>query len=523
MSSRPRRIIALTSDGAVRERLAAALAETDGSVEGHHTLASLGEGAIDAAVCVLHLAGEIAQAAPALLPRLATGCRVLAIVPGADLAQIVALMQLSSHVAAVMAEEDLDPRELAAVIQRLVSGDLFGLAKVAGPRAQVQSERVRTYEERTQCLHHVAEAIAAAGVPERLRAPIEQCLDELVMNALYAAPVDRRGRPVFAEISPQARAQLALDAAVTVEHACDGRRFAFAVRDGFGTLTRDTVLRLLHKGLHAADKIDRKTAGAGVGLYLTASSASTLYFHVVPGVATEVVCAFDLQAPAPRLGRFDFCVEPTEVTGQLVPAKRPARPFRPRVPGRGRRVAVIGASAAVVGVAAALAYPHVFGTRAAEAARVPTVEIDSTPSGAQAELDGKPLGGTPVALTTLAPGASATIVLHARGYRDATVHVEAPAAGETKRVVQPLERSPDYVLVHFASTPPGARVVAIPTPPGVDRTYTPADVFVEAGKEQRFRLTMPQHAAVDLPPFTPARGSGPLEESGTLAPVATGP
>jgi hypothetical protein len=35
---------------------------------------------------------------------------------------------------------------------------------------------------------------------------------------------------------------------------------------------------------------------------------------------------------------------------------------------------------------------------------------------------------------------------------------------------------------------------------------------------QRFRLTMPKHADLELEPFTPVRGAATLEKGGELAP-----
>ena len=75
--------------------------------------------------------------------------------------------------------------------------------------------------------------------------------------------------------------------------------------------------------------------------------------------------------------------------------------------------------------------------------------------------------------------------------------------------------------MRFVSSPPGAEVTRIGQPATIDRTYTPAEVFVEAGQVQRFLLTMPGHVPLVIEPFTPARGAGTLEKGGELAPGAT--
>jgi hypothetical protein len=46
-------------------------------------------------------------------------------------------------------------------------------------------------------------------------------------------------------------------------------------------------------------QIDRKTYGAGLGLYLVANAAASYVVNVAYGIATEVVCTFDRGAKAP--------------------------------------------------------------------------------------------------------------------------------------------------------------------------------------------------------------------------------
>src|SRR5262249_53611289 len=102
-----------------------------------------------------------------------------------------------------------------------------------------------------------------------------------------------------------------------VQYACDGKRFAVSVRDAFGTLERATVLRYLYKCLHSDQQIDRKAGGAGLGLYLMTNAASDVYFNVLPGVATEATCVFDLEAAKLQLNRFGFFTERIDAAGRL--------------------------------------------------------------------------------------------------------------------------------------------------------------------------------------------------------------
>lgn len=444
---------------------------------------------------------------------LAAPCPVLVVAPGASLAEVVALMQASDRVAGAMIAPELDPRRLAALAARILAGDApVGLAQVMAPDTPIHTRAVGDDPDRSRCLRDVAQLVEQARVPGPLRAPIEQCLDELVMNALYDAPIDARGARLFAGLSVRARLALRTEHAVRVQYACDGKQLALCVRDGFGSLARETVLGHLHDGLHAAQRLEERgrsdqVAGAGLGLYLIANAATVVHFEVVPGVATEVLCVFDLDAPAPALAQLGFVQRDATgrpaTTARRFPAGSRLRRYAPRV-------AIVAAVAvlAVVARCATLTPPA-----------PPIVEIDSQPTGAQVAIDGASVGSTPVTLTSLVPGQQAQVVLQLRGYRAARAQLEVPSAGGRTRLVQPLERSDAFVRVHFVSSPPGAEIVNIDRPSAIDRTYAPADVFVEVDQVQRFTLTMPGHAPLVIAPFVPTQRDGArgLEKGGTLA------
>src|SRR5207249_796571 len=109
------------------------------------------------------------------------------------------------------------------------------------------------------------------------------------------------------------------------------------------------------KCLHSDQQIDRKTGGAGLGLYLIANSSTRFLFNVLPGIATECVCAFDLETPKVQLDAFGFFTEKIDAAGRL--AAGPSRllphgashPVERRSTIEGRPRGMIGAlSAAIV-------------------------------------------------------------------------------------------------------------------------------------------------------------------------------
>jgi hypothetical protein len=281
-----RRIIAVSPDTAFGKQLAIALKAAGGAVDAHVTLDELGKGELQAALLVLHLDGDLAGAAPGILARISGDTRVIAILPRSNLAAVVDIMQASDRVAGMMVAEDLEPKQLSAIATRVLAGDIFGLDKLVQWGTQIHSHLVGDYQEKSLCIAQISEFAELMGVRRKYRESIEQCVDEMLMNALYDAPVDDQGKQIFSEIPTKTRISLRVEQKVVVQYACDGKQFSVSVRDTFGTLERSTVLRYLHKCLHNEQQIDRKAGGAGLGLYLITNSSTDVYFNVLPGVAT---------------------------------------------------------------------------------------------------------------------------------------------------------------------------------------------------------------------------------------------
>jgi hypothetical protein len=147
--------------------------------------------------------------------------------------------------------------------------------------------------------------------------------------------------------------------------------------------------------------------------------------------------------------------------------------------------------------------PHAIALTLAPA---PAIELDSQPSGALVSAGDQIIGATPLRV----PLATRTVALDKPGYRRATVQLDAT----TKTVA--LERAPDLVRVRLVSNPPGAEIRRGDAPATVDRTFTPAEVYVKAGERQRFTLVMRAHTSV----VVEAAGTEGEVVTGELVPVA---
>lgn len=579
MPDSSRRIIVVSSDDEIRRRLAAALATTKAIIDIRATLDPVGP-SDDRALWVVHLSSLGVE-----LPR--ASAPYVIVMARATLTAAVEIMLASTPAAGLIVLEDFDAEQLASLANRILADDLFGLDKVVSPETVIHGRVVAEFRNKVTCMAEVAAFVESSGIATRYQEPIQQCCDEMLMNALYDAPVDAEGTHLFAGVSPRLRITKRTAQTVAVQYAFDGRRFALAVRDSFGTLERELLLRYLRKCLRADHQLDRKAGGAGVGLYLVLNSASSVYFHVLPSMATEVVCIFDTGAPRPGLAQFGFLtqsdprgLQPTE-PARALPAASIVRRRRitaavsallvaslvalcvavwPRAeaPRATSRVTIktvpqdvtievddrtIGIATAGMFTAEDLEPGRIYRVRGRRNGyeslqtilrprrgdtemtltlrALATVELDSQPSGSSVQVDGKVAGTTPLVLTSLVPGTTVAIVFDQPGYLAAAANLQVPERGRTTRLVQPLQRSHDFVRVRFVSEPPGAEVLQVGQQPGIDRTYTPAEIFLEAGKIHHFSLTMPRHVPLTIEPFIPSPGVDGVVKGGKLTGGAT--
>jgi hypothetical protein len=152
---------------------------------------------------------------------------------------------------------------------------------------------VRTTADRDAAAAKIQDFVGALQVPRRIAEMFAELGHELIMNAMYDAPVDGQGRPKYAG-DRKAQIVLAEHERPVVQIATDGTRLALQVRDPFGRLARRHVFEGLARGL-ASGELDQSHGGAGLGMMVCHNASSAMFFDVVPNRQTEVTALFELE------------------------------------------------------------------------------------------------------------------------------------------------------------------------------------------------------------------------------------
>lgn len=232
-----------------------------------------------------------------LVPMLRQKSHAAVVTPKASLGELTDYLK-DHRVNHVIVGEELD-RGVYVTAQKLLTGDIFGIEKYLPEGTPVHYVRLRDFEGRGKALDTVLAYAEEAKMRRQVRSAIGSVCEELLMNALYDAPVDEAGNQIFAEVDPHDRTKSRSPRPVSIRYAATESQFAIAVRDRFGRLAKNTILAYIEKCLRSPVQIDRKTYGAGLGLYLVANAAASYLVNVAYGIATEVVCTFDRGAKAP--------------------------------------------------------------------------------------------------------------------------------------------------------------------------------------------------------------------------------
>jgi len=157
--------------------------------------------------------------------------------------------------------------------------------------------RPRTSRERDLVVAEVQALSSRAGASARVSQRVGEVAHELLMNAMYDAPVDHYGNLVYSMDRKQ-DISLAAEESPTFRFATDGMLIGLQVVDPFGRLLRHHVLNGIARGRSAAQGgsgyLDTSAGGAGLGLSRIYAHATSVLVDVAALRHTSLTAVFDL-------------------------------------------------------------------------------------------------------------------------------------------------------------------------------------------------------------------------------------
>ena len=220
--------------------------------------------------------------------------RLLCIVGAQDFGQMVECLRLPRCGSVITYDDGFEPEDFIITVTKLLHGQVFGLQKYFPWGVTLYNMEVSSYEEKTRALDVLNAYAELAGARGPVRDRMALVAEELVMNALYHAPVDAAGKHLYDHLPRKELARLTFDRKVRITCASNGQHFAVAVHDTYGSLDKDTIVRFLAKSTQKSLEPEQRESGAGLGLVTGLKNASKLVFNLAPRHGTEVIALFDL-------------------------------------------------------------------------------------------------------------------------------------------------------------------------------------------------------------------------------------
>lgn len=180
--------------------------------------------------------------------------------------------------------------ELLVTVNKLMNPDIFGIEKYLPWGTRVVARTVHDSERRVEVSNELNEFVKLVGCGARMGDAFIMAADELVTNAIYNAPVDDNGKPMFRSVPRTERVVLPAGAEVSIKYSCDGQHLVVGVTDNYGSLERETLIGYLERCFaRGEDQIENKQGGAGLGLFMVFDSLNTFVVNIVPGQRTEMI------------------------------------------------------------------------------------------------------------------------------------------------------------------------------------------------------------------------------------------
>jgi hypothetical protein len=190
-----------------------------------------------------------------------------------------------------------DPKDAGAHFGRIVRATLteraFGLKGLLKDTAKIQIVKLQITTQKQDAVEAVKNYLIAAKFQTRMATVIANAVDELLMNAMFDAPTDELGRPLFNSTARTAAIKLEGKHAVEMHVGYDGKYVAISAVDYFGSLDKNKLLSHISK-IYTEEEYKVKTAvaGAGIGLATVFRSGGSFFFVSESRGRTEVTVFF---------------------------------------------------------------------------------------------------------------------------------------------------------------------------------------------------------------------------------------
>jgi hypothetical protein len=165
----------------------------------------------------------------------------------------------------------------------------FGASRYLPIGAHVQKVTLKKSNQRGAAIEAISNVLTKKSLPPRLISLAAQATDEMLMNAIFDAPVDDTGNQYRRQVERTDVFDLKDREVVTLEIGLTPAYMVISVTDRFGSLERDAIMASLRKAYQKQKYQAKGGPSAGLGVYGMIQSGLSLVYICAAKRRTQAV------------------------------------------------------------------------------------------------------------------------------------------------------------------------------------------------------------------------------------------
>jgi len=198
-------------------------------------------------------------------------------------------------------------KSLLTTLTKILHNNYFGIEKYLAWGTDIQSKKLTNSKDRNDMREEMLTHFRSLGIRGALLDRVQVAIEEMMMNAIYDAPVDIEGKSLFNHLPRTTEIRLHEKQQPDIRFGCDGNLLAVSIQDPFGALPREVIIKYLQSCYNnQAGIMNTDKGGAGRGLHQILESCDWTIFNIKPGERTEVIGLFDIDQKRDGLPQFHY-------------------------------------------------------------------------------------------------------------------------------------------------------------------------------------------------------------------------
>ncbi|NRA67616.1 MAG: CBS domain-containing protein [Pseudobacteriovorax sp.] len=145
------------------------------------------------------------------------------------------------------ADHKFSIKGILSTVRKTTTSDIFGIEKYLELGSQINQEPICSSDQRLIVIKKMKTFFSELGLTKSLISRIAMVAEELLLNAIYDAPISSSGEPLYNNLDRRVQVTLRPHEQGTFHYGCDGSYVGIAATDPFGSIKKTDSFSLPSK------------------------------------------------------------------------------------------------------------------------------------------------------------------------------------------------------------------------------------------------------------------------------------